>query len=623
MSERPGFVDVRKNLIHFPSLPVPLRVLTGLGIAQVLAGVLLLLFKDLPVAAVPVGMYDNQIVRIGWPFLLFGSLLLVSGWTYLLSGALQACWQLAMAALTLATITLWQTVTTPGAAPVAPLAALALWGYFLARKTLLRRAGLRADLPVLSVLLAAINLALFGRALAAHDSGLLLQYSIGVSAQVLFLLVLLIPMLVIAGLDLTEISAEVGSWLTEHLLDAIPLRTGLVAMLLLAVAKVGLEIYYGEHLGAALAIGVPAAALLAGSVALLIFALRREKAEVEPPGFGMLLGLSYLLFLVFIVAIGLVGKGGFGTAAAATINQLAVQATWALAGVATTLAALVALLIRRLRKRALSGPLLFLLIYGVWLLLSVGNPLALLPGRAPDAKQLGPVISMPSLDLAVTFAAVGGTLLLVRLHRLNRETLGFVFGILAGISLLQGVNALYDRQLAPTDLISLAQVALLLALLATGCYRTLRRGKTTLARRLAALGLAVLAPLFAADVVLIIASVAHFLPVKFTLPGAAVTVVILAIGLCWDMLMSGDRFTNKHSDTFPRHGRLLLYIGYVSLAAACLLWTKTLQSGGDTFFDEGTLPPYGIVVLGIPMLLYLWALAGHRLWNNTEPKRAE
>src|SRR6185312_1217512 len=98
MSERPGFVDVRKSLIHFPSLPVPLRVLTGLGIAQVLVGVLLLL-KDLPVAAVPVGMYDNQIVRNGWPFLLFGSLLLVSGWTDLLSGALQARWQLAMAAL--------------------------------------------------------------------------------------------------------------------------------------------------------------------------------------------------------------------------------------------------------------------------------------------------------------------------------------------------------------------------------------------------------------------------------------------------------------------------------------------------------------------------------------------
>src|SRR6185312_13556796 len=105
--------------------------------------------------------------------LLFGSLLLASGWTYLLSGALQARWQLAMAALALATITLWQTVTTPGAAPLAPLATLALWGYFLARKTLLRRAGLRADLPILGVLLAAIHLALFGRALAAHDSGLL------------------------------------------------------------------------------------------------------------------------------------------------------------------------------------------------------------------------------------------------------------------------------------------------------------------------------------------------------------------------------------------------------------------------------------------------------------------
>lgn len=35
--------------------------------------------------------------------------------------------------------------------------------------------------------------------------------------------------------------------------------------------------------------------------------------------------------------------------------------------------------------------------------------------------------------------------------------------------------------------------------------------------------------------------------------------------------MSGERVTNQHSERFPRHGRLLFYLGYVSLTAAALL----------------------------------------------------
>jgi hypothetical protein len=44
-----------------------------------------------------------------------------------------------------------------------------------------------------------------------------------------------------------------------------------------------------------------------------------------------------------------------------------------------------------------------------------------------------------------------------------------------------------------------------------------------------------------------------------------------------------------------------------------------LQHSGEAFVDEGTPPPYAIEVLGIPMVLYLWALAGHRLWSEAKP----
>ena len=619
MSEIPGFVDVRKSLIHFPSLPVPLRVLTGIGIAQVLVGILLLLFKDAPVAAVPVGMYQGQIISIGWPFLVLGSLLLVSGWTYFLGGALQARWWLALPAFALATAALWQSITTPGAWPLAPIATLVLWLYVVGRKTVLRRISMRVDLPVLGLLLAIVQLAVLVLAFIHGDSGLLLQFSLGISAQAVLLLVLLIPMLVIAGLDLTEISAEGGALLSERLVDLVPLRAGIATMVALAIAKIGLELHNGEHLSALLTVALPAAIGLGSAIAVLIYALHSRKRELEPPGFGLLLVLSYVLFVVFIVAIALVGKGATGGAVAQAINQLAVQTTWALAGVAAILLATGSLLFARRRQRPPGGSTLFLLLYGVWLLLSVGNPLALVPGQSQNTKPLDPLISMPSLDIAVSMATIAGLLLLWRLHRLNRESLGYVFGVLAGISLLEAINALYNHQLTPTDMVSLAQVLLLFGLLAFGLVRNLRRGTSARILWLSALGLAVLIPLFFADLVLIVGDLAHVLPAGMQLPDAAVAIVLLAVGLCWDMLMSGERFTNQHSEGLPRHGRLLLYIGYVSLAAACLLWTKTLQNAGNGFFDESVLPPYGIEVLGIPMLLYLWALAGHRLWSNAAP----
>jgi len=451
----------------------------------------------------------------------------------------------------------------------------------------------------------------------------LLQYSIGISSQVLFLLVLLIPMLVIAGLDLTEISAEAGSWLTDQFLGLVPLRAGLAAMYALAVAKIGLELRAGERVLSLLTVCLPAALLLSATIALLIYTLRARKRAIEPPGFGLLLALSYLLFIVFIVAIALVGKGNTGTAAADLLNQLAVQTTWTLAGLAAALVAVGGVLLARRRKHPVEGSTLFLLVYGIWVLLSVGNPLALLPGQGQGGHQLGPIISFPSLDIAVSMATIGGAVLLWRLRRLNRDSAGYIFAVLAGISLIAVVHGLYDKQLSPTDLVSLSQVLLLFALAAIGLVRTLRRSALALTSRLALLGLVVIVLLIAATLLLIVGDLAHILPANLQLPEAAVAIVMLAVALCWDMLMSGERFTNKHSEHFPRHGRLLLYIGYVSLAAACLLWTRTLQLTGESFFDEGTLPPYGIVVLGIPMLLYLWALAGHRLWNSAAPPPGE
>lgn len=200
-----------------------MRVITGLGIAQTLCGILVNVFKNAPIATLPIGVYLNRVVGIGWPFLLLGSLLLIGGWTYLLAGALQARWWISVGTLLLATNALWQMVS---AADVASgrVAALCLWLYGLARTIRCRHVHLWVDPLILALLVATINLGAFVAALLQRDASRLMLFSLAVSGQTLVLLVLLVPVLIIAGVDLTEISAETGSWLTERVLG--PLRSG-------------------------------------------------------------------------------------------------------------------------------------------------------------------------------------------------------------------------------------------------------------------------------------------------------------------------------------------------------------------------------------------------------------
>jgi hypothetical protein len=90
MHQTPEFLDVRSKLLHLPSLPLPLRVLAGLGIAQVVMAVLLLLLRDVPFPTVIAGQYEDRPLVIRLPFLFVGTSLLVVGWTYLLAGVVRS-----------------------------------------------------------------------------------------------------------------------------------------------------------------------------------------------------------------------------------------------------------------------------------------------------------------------------------------------------------------------------------------------------------------------------------------------------------------------------------------------------------------------------------------------------
>ncbi len=35
-------------------------------------------------------------------------------------------------------------------------------------------------------------------------------------------------------------------------------------------------------------------------------------------------------------------------------------------------------------------------------------------------------------------------------------------------------------------------------------------------------------------------------------------------------------------------------------------------------FDENSFPEFGLAILGVPLVMYLWALAGRRLWLRAQ-----
>jgi hypothetical protein len=83
--------------------------------------------------------------------------------------------------------------------------------------------------------------------------------------------------------------------------------------------------------------------------------------------------------------------------------------------------------------------------------------------------------------------------------------------------------------------------------------------------------------------------------------------LLLLCALGWDVAMSGALITNLHGRHFPRHTRVLLYLGYVMLVATAMLYYTTqhvVGTGGapESLFESERYPQLGVLLLGIPLL---------------------
>ncbi|MBO0745978.1 MAG: hypothetical protein J2P43_13235, partial [Candidatus Dormibacteraeota bacterium] len=98
--------------------------------------------------------------------------------------------------------------------------------------------------------------------------------------------------------------------------------------------------------------------------------------------------------------------------------------------------------------------------------------------------------------------------------------------------------------------------------------------------------------------------------------------VVLVAAMLWDVLMSGESFTNTGGLAVPRHTRVLIYLGYTLLVVTTVLFLSSvrLQGGGSTGqeFESDSYPQLGIYALGPPLLITFF-LVNLRAWRRSRP----
>jgi hypothetical protein len=103
--------------------------------------------------------------------------------------------------------------------------------------------------------------------------------------------------------------------------------------------------------------------------------------------------------------------------------------------------------------------------------------------------------------------------------------------------------------------------------------------------------------------------------------------VVLLVALLLELLASGDAITNQHGRWFPRPSRVLLYLGYILMVAAAVLYFASLHSPDtgalrESLFDSEQWVQEGVIFLGPPLVLALF-IGGVARWGSALVARHE
>ena len=575
-----GSIPFVRHMLQLSSLDAGTQALVLVGFSVVLAAALLLTLAGLNLPRVQLFVLDGQPVRMALPFLLAVIFVFSIGWGYVLAAVVGSSKWLRWPALGLFTIALLEPVaSTMGAAQAqgiqldaqlilqiaAPELALLVPVWTIAAfRAITKRPGIT---PLTVVGMAGSFLLYFAvyyyLELRFADVSTLGQ---PVIAFMNMSLTFLLPLYLLAGVDLSELLFLTGvggwSWIGPRL----GRRGGWILAVVVAASALGVEGILDR--GAFLRFGSLAYAALWIVVNLLFLRWVIPAVSIpKPPSYP-------LVFL--IVAVAWLGAGR-----PMGIPELpgGPPASLSLTGAGCLLA--VAGLRVRLGRPPLAAMLLLGLM-GLWLLF-FNLPTAL---RGISISQLGfpsAVVIVSTLGLiALGFAAERYPVLIVWRAAMTVWTLGIaIVNTYRLIIVIQGGTL---QEVLPALQVAILLVALGLVLVSI-----------PLPIRAAGVGMALLG---------LIGSVA------FALRGGPLPVVaianatVLAIAVVWEVLMSGRRVTNRQGRLWPRNSRVIGFLGYALVGLAVAVFATTVEGLPDGFLNPVNFPAIGLVLFGVPTILY-------------------
>jgi hypothetical protein len=555
---------VGEHLISLGSMPARLRVLFWVAVVQLILVGVVVAGRDIPMpqlAAYPLGA---QVVEVPVPlfWLTVASLILAVG--YLLAGALHSHWLVRLLGLVSYTgFGLWLTASRAVRwAPILVVLVAAVWVLGLAGWW--RDRGRQSPLRLgrLALVLGLV-LAFYAAAwVSGADLGAERFFTLAVTVQLQVLALFLIPILFLTGTDFAEWGEVISSRLAliaerfrpPYLLAGL---TAVVAATMLVVAAHSA----GWRLLPGLALGTLAAAAYVG----LLRIVRPGPRFPSHIPYGALFACAILYILIFF-GTGIITLTTGGLIHADTASGPVIPA----ASLADRVMALSAL---------------------PWLAIgAVAGFLAMKRARRPEPGALASG-SFFMVVVAATFILASLTPIAVTLFAhgsdwLPRLRLENVRVTVAGIALI------FLGWLAVTRRLG-AQAAALAALFV------------------------LLGGLQAIDWIRSVYSEALDVSGRFS----ALQGLLIIAALLWDVFMSGRSITNVHGRRLPRHARVLLFLGYEMLVATAVLYFSSAhdRSTGravDSLFDSDPWVLFGLVALGMPMLVCLFLLKAGRVLGD-------
>jgi hypothetical protein len=534
----------------------------------------------LPLPTIQLFASASQEVRIPFAFALLVLVLFAVGWTYMLAAAQAAaaplrwaflvCFSVALAAAVVAGTGATRAEAQSYYVPPLIIALAIVWAVAL---IVGRRASPRL-LPAVAGMLIAIGV-LFGlyqaesQLLASGEPALPAEYG-SVLTLAAFLAWLnitqypLFPLYTFVGFDLSEVVLGGARNLVSDAHKLLRDRSAIVAgaaIGMLAIVSEGIfkpQVFQTPFLLAYTSVW---------SVASVAFLARfRPPGLRREPGFAMVFWVvvaSWLIFLPLSLA---------DVAASVYLSQAILGAV--VLGIASW----------RLRPPRRDHAGVFLGLVGIWLLfLNLPQVLIATPAVPNDFLGATDPVALSGIGLVlVSLAAVRRGALIALASTLSIWTLALVFmrWFVAAVLASDRVG----------ELLAALQLMLLIVLLALAARMVPLRLRL-LGSALALVGLA--------------GSIVFSFLDRSTAIAAVAQSVLLAVGVLWHTLMSGERVTNREGALWPRTSRVIGYLGYTLVALSVGLFFST-ASGIESFATPlGAFPATGLRMLGVPTLLYV------------------